>query len=416
MITAPTMIRRHFFALCLTLLLLAGAVMDAAAAGRICTTDDTFMFGNRAVGSVTTATATVSNCGDAPWSFTDTSVDSVTGPEFQVSATCVTGLTLAPGDTCTVTVRFAPTIPGQTSGGYWLHNTTTTPDQIITFYGRGIDSDSGSAALEFIPSSADFPAQAVGSQSTPMDIELHNLGPAALTLTAVVLNGPEVYDFLGYDNSCEVGSTIAAGDSCHMVIYFIPQAAGTRLAYLVIDSPQLASLAIMQISGIATPPVTSTSTVDVIEFYNASLDHYFMTPLPVEIAALDAGAFSGWVRTGQSFKGYPQPITGASPVCRYYIPPPQDSHFYSASPAECAVVGSTYPTLVLESPDLFYIALPDANGACPSGTIVVYRLFNNRADVDHRYTTDPAIKAQMISEGYIAEGYGPSATIMCAPQ
>ncbi len=410
------MIHRLFFALCLAPLLLAGMATDVAAAGRICTSNDTFIFGNRSVGSVTTATATVSNCGDAPWSLTDASVHPATGPEFQVSATCVTGLTLAPGDTCTVTVRFAPTTPGQTSGGYWLHNTTTTPDQIITFYGRGVDSDSGSAALEFIPASADFPAQAVGSQSPAMDIELHNLGPAALTLTAVVLNGPQVYDFLGFDNSCEVGATIASGDSCHMVIYFSPQAAGTRLANLVIDSPQLASLAIMQISGIATPPITITPTVDVVEFYNAGLDHYFMTPLAVEIEALDEGRFAGWVRTGQSFKAYPQQTAGTSPVCRYYIPPPQDSHFYSASPSECAVVGATYPTLVLESPNLFYIALPDANGVCPSGTIAVYRLFNNRADVDHRYTTDPQIKAQMISEGYIAEGYGPSATIMCAPQ
>jgi hypothetical protein len=249
-----------------------------------------------------------------------------------------------------------------------------------------------------------------------MDVELHNLGPAAMTLTAVVLNGPEVYDFLGFDNSCQVGSTIAAGESCHMVIFFRPTAAGTRLANLVIDSPQLASLAIMQISGVATPPVTGTPTVDVIEFYNAALDHYFMTPMAVEIDALDAGRFAGWARTGRSFKAYPQPAAGASPVCRFYIPPPQDSHFYSASPAECAIVASTYPTLVLESSDLFYIALPDANGACLSGTIPVYRLFNNRADVDHRYTTDPQIKAQMISEGYIAEGYGPSATIMCAPQ
>jgi Abnormal spindle-like microcephaly-assoc'd, ASPM-SPD-2-Hydin/Repeat of unknown function (DUF5648) len=410
------MCRRHFYNLCLALLLLAGAATDAVAAGRICTSNDTFVFGNRVVGSVATATATVSNCGDAPWSFTDASVHPATGPEFQVSATCITGLTLRPGDTCTVTVRFAPTMPGQTSGGYWLHNTTTTPDQIITFYGRGVDADSGSAALEFIPSSANFPPQAIGSQSTPMDIELHNLGPAALTLTAVVLNGPEVYDFLGYDNSCQVGSTIPAGESCHMVIFFLPQAAGTRLANLVIDSPELASLAIMQISGVATPPATGTPTVDVIEFYNAGLDHYFMTPMAIEIDALDAGRFPGWARTGRSFKGYPQPTAGASPVCRFYIPPPQDSHFYSASPAECAIVASTYPTLVLESSDLFYIALPDANGTCPSGTIAVYRLFNNRADVNHRYTTDAQIKAQMIGEGYIAEGYGPSATIMCAPQ
>jgi hypothetical protein len=31
-------------------------------------------------------------------------------------------------------------------------------------------------------------------------------------------------------------------------------------------------------------------------------------------------------------------------------------------------------------------------------------------------TTDLQIKAQMTGQGYTAEGYGPSATIMCAPQ
>ncbi len=44
----------------------------------------------------------------------------------------------------------------------------------------------------------------------------------------------------------------------------------------------------------------------------------------------------------------------------------------------------------------------------------VYRLWNNRADSNHRYTTDPTLKAAMIAKGYIAEGYGPDATIMCA--
>jgi hypothetical protein len=43
----------------------------------------------------------------------------------------------------------------------------------------------------------------------------------------------------------------------------------------------------------------------------------------------------------------------------------------------------------------------------------VYRLFNNRVDANHRYTTDPAIQAQMVALGYIEEGYGPTATIMC---
>ena len=404
--------------MCLALLLLAGgAVTDAAADGRICTSDDTFVFGNRAVGSSTTANAMVSNCGDAPWSFTDVSVHLATGPAFQVSATCTTGLTLAPGATCTVSVRFAPTTPGQTSGGLWLHNTTTTPDQLITFYGRGVDGQSGSASLAFVPASADFGTQAVGSQSMPLAVELHNLGPAALTLSAMVLNGPEVYDFVALNSTCQLGAAIAPGDSCHMSLYFRPLAAGIRRGNLVIDSPQLASLAIMQISGVATTTPTAARTVDVIEFYNMAMDHYFMSSLAPDIDALDSGHFPGWARTGQTFKAYPQPAAGASPVCRFYMPAPQDSHFYSASASECALVAAKYPTFVFEAPDVFYIALPDTTtGVCPSGTVAVFRLYNNRADANHRYTTDPQIKAQMISQGYIAEGYGSSATIMCAPQ
>jgi hypothetical protein len=420
MFPTPKIILRPFRCLSsvvsLALLLVAGsAVTEAVAGGRICTSADTFMFGNRSVGSSATATATVTNCGDAPWSFTDVSVHPATGPAFQVSTTCTTGLTLAPGATCTVSVRFAPSTPGQTSGGLWLHNTTITPDQLITFYGRGVDTQTGSATLAFVPASALFEPQAIGTQSLTLTIELHNQGPAAMSLSAIVLNGPEVYDFVGFNNTCQVGSTIAAGESCHMALYFRPQGAGIRRANLVIDSPQLSSLAIMQISGVAT--TITAPTVDVIEFYNAAMDHYFMSSLLPDIEALDSGHFPGWVRTGHSFKAYPQPATGTSPVCRFYMPAPQDSHFYSASTAECSAVAAKYPTFIFEAPDVFHISLPDtATGACPSATVPVFRLFNNRTDANHRYTTDLQIKAQMIGQGYTAEGYGPSATIMCAPQ
>jgi hypothetical protein len=44
----------------------------------------------------------------------------------------------------------------------------------------------------------------------------------------------------------------------------------------------------------------------------------------------------------------------------------------------------------------------------------VYRLWNHRVDSNHRYTTDAAIKAQMIAAGSVAEGYGPDAVDMCA--
>ncbi len=70
---------------------------------------------------------------------------------------------------------------------------------------------------------------------------------------------------------------------------------------------------------------------DVVEYYNATLDHYFMTLLDVEVAALDAGVFSGWTRTSLSFKAWPLAADGTSPVCRFYMPPARgDSHFYSS--------------------------------------------------------------------------------------
>ena len=164
----------------------------------------------------------------------------------------------------------------------------------------------------------------------------------------------------------------------------------------------------------------------VVEFYNAGLDHYFISDLQPDIDALDGGHFPGWSRTTKSFKAFASQANGgpgANPVCRFYIPPQHgNSHFFSASPAECAAVlaatgtNPAYSGYVYETPSAFYIALPDTTtGACPAATIPVYRLWNQRADSNHRYTTDPAIKAQMIALGYFAEGYGPNQVSMCAP-
>mgnify|MGYP003694604651 CR=1 FL=1 len=190
-------------------------------------------------------------------------------------------------------------------------------------------------------------------------------------------------------------------------LYFRPQAAGIRRANLVIDSPQLASLAIMQISGAAT--ANAAPTVDVIEFYNASQDHYFISSLQPDIDALDSGRFAGWARTGLTFKAYPKATLGASPVCRFYTPPALgDSHFYSASPVECAQTQAKFPLLVEESSNVMYVGLPDTtSGTCPVGVIPVYRVWDGRSDSNHRYTTDAAIRRTNGGEGVDCGGLWP---------
>jgi hypothetical protein len=168
------------------------------------------------------------------------------------------------------------------------------------------------------------------------------------------------------------------------------------------------------------PPPPVFPTVTVIEYYHPVLDHYFISALQPDIDALDSGRFPGWIRTGLTFRAYrnaSEAPAGASPVCRFYIPPEfGDSHFYSASPSECEETRQRFPVLTFESAAVMYIHLPDAmSGACPFGTVAVFRMWNGRADSNHRYTTSLPVRMQMRGQGYVAEGYGPEAVIMCAP-
>ncbi len=168
---------------------------------------------------------------------------------------------------------------------------------------------------------------------------------------------------------------------------------------------------------------SAAALVDAIEFYNASLDHYFVTVYPDEIDKLDTGYFQGWQRTGLSFKVFDPTTTapGASPVCRFYGLPEAglDSHFYSASVAECNEVKQKFAgAWELEADNVFIVYLPDVGtGACPASTAPVYRSWNARVDSNHRYTADPAVQRAMIAKGYIAEGYGPPSmpVAMCSP-
>lgn len=180
------------------------------------------------------------------------------------------------------------------------------------------------------------------------------------------------------------------------------------------------------LAAVALCAVAATSrsaTLEAVEYYNAQLDHYFVTASSDEITKLDAGTISGWARTGQHFTvdDPAVPIAGTSPVCRFYGVPAAglDSHFYSASPAECASVAQRFPGIwEMETSNAFGVGLPDpVSGQCPAASIPVYRAWNNRVDSNHRFTTDPATLQAMVARGYIAEGYGPPPmpVAMCSP-
>ncbi len=385
---------------------------NAFAGGRICITRDVILFGNLATGSAATQSSVVSNCGDQPWSFTDVSVHPVTAPSYRVATSCTTGRVLAPAEACSVDVVFAPSTPGQVSGGVWLHNSTSTPDQIVTFYGRGVDVQAGSTVLAFTPGTLTFAAQAVGTTSPLQTLVLRNLGPTTLTLKALVLNGADALDFRAPGN-CMLGVPIPAGGACELYINFTPSASGTRSAKLNVDAPELANVAVLSIVGVASANVPPA--VDVIEFYNAPLNHYFLTAVPEEAAAIEQGVVGPhWLRTGLFFRSFAAATATASAieVCRFFGTPEigPSAHFYTADPVECAAVKAN-PRWLYEG-IAFRAILPFA-GACPPSTDPVIRFFWPGEDVSrsrHRWLRDATELARMRATTWIEEG-----AVFCSP-
>ncbi len=98
-----------------------------------------------------------------------------------------------------------------------------------------------------------------------------------------------------------------------------------------------------------TPP--SAGGLNVVEYYHAGFDHYFITPVAAEIALLDAHAppFQDWSRTGFSFNAYA--LAGAPAeavaICRFFNDhfAPKSSHFYAPLGFGCEATLDTVPRL-----------------------------------------------------------------------
>ena len=60
---------------------------------------------------------------------------------------------------------------------------------------------------------------------------------------------------------------------------------------------------------LAAAPV---STGTAVEYFHASFDHYFITDIPAEITALDAGQFVGWDSNWRILQGLSVSYAGAS--------------------------------------------------------------------------------------------------------
>ena len=382
--------------------------------GLLCTMPALIDFGNAEVGAQMHRSIEIANNGNAALAIA--SVTTSPPAAYQASG-CAPGTTLLPGVKCTMQVTFAPTTAGDLGGSISIGVGEPAPYRI-----RLLGSASGGTASPFTPTpgALEFGDVPIATASSTQRVRFRNGGAAAVTIAQMLFEGPNANEFTR-SGQCKSGQTVAAGDMCSVDIAVSPSATGPRSAQFVVVAGDGRRTSIpvagTGTAAVNTPEPSFVLPVTVVEFYRSVSDHYFVTIAADEIAALDTGLFPGWTRTGLTFKAHATSQPGYSPICRFYLPPPADSHFYSASPQECTQVAAQNPSFILESTAVMHLAVPNPlSGACASGTVPIYRTWNRRSDTNHRYTASLAVRDQMVAMGHVAEGSGPDAVTFCAPQ
>jgi hypothetical protein len=165
-----------------------------------------------------------------------------------------------------------------------------------------------------------------------------------------------------------------------------------------------------------TPP--SGKPVVAVEYFNTAVRHYFITANDAEVDALERGVFSNWRRSVGGFAVYTSAVdapAGVVPVCRFFSSE-FTSHFYTAEQTECDAVIAKWPDKwTLETRNAFFVmAVDKVTGQCPATFQPVYRLYAERDGSNHRYVTDAKLRDAMIRQGWMAEGFGSSATVFCS--
>ena len=174
-----------------------------------------------------------------------------------------------------------------------------------------------------------------------------------------------------------------------------------------------------------TPNAASPrGVVPVIEFYNRTLGHYFISTNPVEINNLDTGVLRGWERTGLALprlfgsgagaggNDARVPLLHAARVRRLAL-------LFGAVLAECAETAARFGAAwIYESPNVFYIQLPEPGdrrlpGGHAAGLALPQHLqhqppLHGRGAGSRRPAPHPRAGSPKAT--------GPDAVIMCAPR
>jgi Abnormal spindle-like microcephaly-assoc'd, ASPM-SPD-2-Hydin len=195
------------------------SLTGVGASSTILLTPSSLAFGNHVVGTTSTSqNITISNNG-----LVNFNVNSIAASGGYSETTTCTGVTLAPNQSCTVTVTFTPTIVGSMPGAITVNDTAVGAPHEVTLSGSGLLAASLSANLT-------FGATNVGSTAPVQTMTLTNNGTQTLSFTFATSG-----DFSAVGNGTSpCNGSLAASSKCTVSVSFTPTINGTIKGNLII--------------------------------------------------------------------------------------------------------------------------------------------------------------------------------------
>src|SRR5205807_1609459 len=203
-------------------------------------------FGNVLVGSTGVQNLTLTNSGSANLTIAQGTVTgtgySISGPTFP--------LTLAAGQSSTLSVQFAPTATSSVSGGISLVSDAPNSPSTIALSGTGVQPQ-----LSVTPPSVSFGNAVVGTTNT-QTITLTNPGTANLTISQATVS-EQSFTMTGLN----IPLILGAGQTTSFNVAYVPSSAGsvTGSLSLVSDAPNSPTTLALSGTGVAATLQLTTS-------------------------------------------------------------------------------------------------------------------------------------------------------------
>ncbi len=219
----------------------------------IAVSNNALTFSAQAVGSNATQTITVTNAGQAALVLSSLTVSGTHSADYTLGGTCAAALSLAIGQNCDLTVRFAPSTLGARTANLSIASNATPVSIGLT----GTATAAAAPAITLTPATQTFGNATVGAAPVPRTIALTNTGTAVLTLSNITVSGA------GFSGNNNCGNSVAVGASCTLSLAFAPTAVSpaTGLVTITSNAPSSPLTAALSGTGVAAPlPVLTWAT------------------------------------------------------------------------------------------------------------------------------------------------------------